>query len=200
MDLCRKGKFLPFFGEVWVQLKVGIWVTMKCERNRINFPGKCGIYFSRKKKKKKKSEIWMCEVGEGEGGVKCRVGSQLKENECGKISASGVLSVFWTCIFAKKLCCNRNAIGKTFPDYIFTTLRLVMVVMGKYITFSFFFWRKMGKYIMVVISNYRFKLKLIIIYHLWFVEKILWNFANITLFLAAGNNIPFIIIEKILWV
>ena len=156
--------------------------------------------FFPEKKKKKKSDIWMCEVGEGEGGVKCRVGSQLKENECGKISASGVLSVFWTCIFAKNLCCNRNAIGKTFPDYIFTTLRLVMVVMGKYITFFFFFGRKMGKYITVVISNYRFKLKLIIIYHLWFVEKILWNFANVTLFLAAGNNISFMIIEKILWV
>ena len=23
---------------------------MKCERNRINFPGKCGIYFFREKK------------------------------------------------------------------------------------------------------------------------------------------------------
>ena len=38
---------------------------MKCERNRINFPGKCGIYFSRKKKKKKKSEIWMCKWVKG---------------------------------------------------------------------------------------------------------------------------------------
>ena len=111
--------------------------------------------FFPEKKKKKKSEIWMCEVGEGEGGVKCRVGSQLKENECGKISASGVLSVFWTCIFAKNLCCNRNAIGKTFPDYIFTTLRLVMVVMGKYITFFFFLgekWENILRLLLVIID------------------------------------------------
>ena len=51
-----------------------------------------GFIFS----EKKKTEIWKCEVGEGEGGVKCRVGSQLKlkENERGKISASVVPSIF----------------------------------------------------------------------------------------------------------
>ena len=63
MDLCRKGKL-----KVWISVEresfslfLGIWVTMKCERNRINFPGKCGIYFSRKKKKEKKKwdlDVW----------------------------------------------------------------------------------------------------------------------------------------------
>lgn len=58
--------------------------------------------------KKKKGEIWISEVGEVQSWESAKT-----EQKC----YGGTVSIL-DLYFSIKLCCNRNAIGKTFPDYI----------------------------------------------------------------------------------